>query len=175
MPHSFSLHPARGSAVSLVAAMLFLQTACAACGQPSPQVDASVYAMAPPAVSELRVLPLEGRADEYRVEVHGGGDPGDGAAVGADCYAVAEGRLKGDSIAARFVPFESVDLGLDAAELAARPRHLTLKFDGDEAELDGDFDYCPMRTGMAGRYRRTDGPRLMKDCPPLPLACWNRD
>lgn len=155
--------------------MVVAVAACASHSEPAQPDHAGVYAMASPATSELRLVALPDRTGEYRIEVHGGGDPGDGAAVGADCYAVAEGRLQGELIPARFVPFDSVDLGFDAAELAAEPRRLTLKLDGDAVTLDGDFDYCPMRTGMAGQYRRTQAPRLMKDCPPLPRACWNRD
>lgn len=149
--------------------------ACASHSQPPQPAKAGVYAMASPATSELRVVALPGRTGEYRIEVHGGGDPGDGAAAGADCYAVAEGKLQGDLLSARFVPFDSIDIGFDAAELAAKPRQLTLKLDGDAATLAGDFDYCPMRTAMAGQYRRSTAPKLMKDCPPLPQACWNRD
>lgn len=155
--------------------MIVAVAACASHSEPAQPARAGVYAMASPATSELRLVELPGRTGEYRIEVHGGGDPGDSAAVGADCYAVAEGRLQGELISARFVPFDSVDLGFDAAELAAKPRQLTLKLDGDAVALDGDFDYCPMRTAMAGQYRRTGAPRLMKDCPPLPQACWNRD
>lgn len=155
--------------------MIVAVAACASHSEPAPPARAGVYAMASPATSELRLVALPGRTGEYRIEVHGGGDPGDGAAVGADCYAVAEGRLQGELISARFVPFDSVDLGFDAAELAAKPRQLTLKLDGDAATLDGDFDYCPMRTAMSGQYQHTGAPRLMKDCPPLPQACWNRD
>lgn len=166
----------RAAARKLVPALfaVIVLASCASHSEPQ-HAKGGTYAMAPPATSELRVLALPGRADEYRIEVHGGGDPGDGAAAGADCYAVAEGRLQGDLLSARFVPFESNDIGFDAAELAAKPRQLTLKLDGDAAMLAGDFDYCPMRTAMAGEYRRNAVPKLMKDCPPLPQACWNRD
>ena len=165
---------ARKLGLSLLAAATLVLAACVSHSQPPP-AKAGIYAMASPATSELRVVALPGRAGEYRIEVHGGGDPADSAATGADCYAVAEGRLQGDVLTARFVPFDSDDIGFDAAELATKPRQLTLKLNGDAATLAGDFDYCPMRTAMAGQYRRSAAPRLMKDCPPLPQACWNRD
>lgn len=152
--------------------------ALAACASPAHTQHADrvgVYAMGTPATAELRVVALPGRAGEYRVEVQAGGDPADGAAAGADCYAVAEGRLQGQTISARFVPFTSIDAGFDAAELAAKPRKLELTFDGDHAQLSGDFDHCALRTRMVGRYRLTAAPELMRDCPPLPRACWNRD
>lgn len=175
MPHSsFPLRSVHGTAYFLGAALCMLAGCVSSSEQPQ-RVETGVYAMASPANSELRVIALPGRPGEYRIEVHGGGDSGDGAAVGADCYAVAEGPLANGLISARFVPFESVDLGLDAKDLAAKPRRLTLKLNGDEAELSGDFDYCPMRTGMAGRYSRTQAPKLFADCPALPQACWNRD
>lgn len=170
-----SLAAARKTGSFLLAAMFLALAACASHSEPTQHAKAGTYAMAPPATSELRVIALPGRADEYRIEVHGGGDPGDGAAAGADCYAVAEGRLRGNLISASFVPFDSNDIGFDAAELAAKPRRLSLELDGDAVTLDGDFDYCPMRTAMAGEYRRNDAPKLMKDCPALPQACWNRD
>lgn len=135
---------------------------------------AGIYAMAPPLVSELRVVALPGRAGEYRIEVHGGGDPGDGAGVAADCQAVAEGRLDGDRIDAAPVPFESDIGGLDASDLHAGSR-LVLTLQGDAVQLDGRFEHCPMGTAMAGTYRRTTTTRLFEACAPLPAACWNRD
>jgi hypothetical protein len=138
---------------------------------PSPE---GVYAMAPPLGSELRVVALPGRPGEYRIEVHGGGDPADGAAVGADCQAVAEGRLEGDRIEAALQPFESDLGGLDASDLADAPR-VELQLHGDTVELQGAFAHCAMATVMAGTYRRTAAPSVFKDCPPLPAACWNRD
>jgi hypothetical protein len=162
-----------GSAI-LFAAFVAL-AACALPGHTQRAERAGVYAMDAPATAELRVVALPGRAGEYRVEVQAGGNPGDGAAAGADCYAVAEGRLQGQTLSARFVPFESIDAGFDAAELAAKPRKLELVFENDHAQLSGDFDHCALRTRMAGRYRLTATPELMRDCPPLPRACWNRD
>ncbi|MEZ0471386.1 hypothetical protein [Luteimonas salinilitoris] len=157
----------------MLAATVLLLAGCAAADAPS-SVE-GVYAMPDPALAELRVVALPERAGMYRVEVHGAGDPGDGAATGADCYAVAEGRLEGDRLRAGFVPFESVDLGFEARELAERPRALELAFDGEEATLSGDFDYCPLRTVLDGRYLRPAAPQLLTDCPPLPRACWNRE
>lgn len=133
-----------------------------------------VYAMPSPLVSELRVVALPDRPDEYRVEVHGGGDPRDGAGVAADCRAVAEGRLEGNRIDAALLPFESDAGGPDAADLQSAPR-LVLTLQGDAARLEGDFGHCPMGTAMAGTYRRTRTPRLLTACAPLPAACWNRD
>src|SRR5688500_1693187 len=127
---SLSRATARKLGPFLFAATAIAFAACASHSAPAQHAKAGVYAIAPPATSELRVVALPGRADEYRIEVHGGGDPGDGAAAGADCYAVAEGRLQGDLLSARFVPFDSNDIGFDAAELAAKPRQLTLKLDG---------------------------------------------
>jgi hypothetical protein len=149
--------------------------ACALPGHTQHADRVGVYAMGTPATAELRVVALPGRPGEYRVEVQAGGDPDDGAATGADCYAVAEGRLQGQAISARFVPFESIDAGFDAAELAAKPRNLELTFEDDHVQLAGDFEHCALRTRMAGRYRLTAKPELMRDCPPLPRACWNRD
>lgn len=157
----------------LVAVGALLLAGCAAADTP-PSVE-GVYAMPEPALAEVRVVALPERTGMYRVEVHGAGDAGAGAATGADCYAVAEGRLEGGRLRAGFVPFESADLGFDARELAERPRTLTLAFDGDEATLSGDFDYCPLRTVLSGRYRRTATPQLLSGCPPLPRACWNRE
>ena len=130
--------------------------------------------MAPPLVSELRVVALPARPGEYRIEVHGGGDPGDGAGVGADCQAVAEGRLAGDRIEAALQPFESDLGGLDASDLVDAP-HVELRLKGDAVQLQGPFAHCAMATVMAGTYRRTPAPSRFKDCPPLPAACWNRD
>lgn len=138
---------------------------------PSPE---GVYAMAPPLGSELRVVALPGRPGEYRIEIHGGGDPADGAAVGADCQAVAEGRLEGDRIEAALQPFESDLGGLDAGDLADAPR-VELQLHDDTVELQGAFAHCAMATVMAGTYRRTAAPSVFEDCPPLPAACWNRD
>ena len=132
------------------------------------------YALPAPLVSELRVVALPGRPGEYRVEVHGGGDPRDGAGVAADCQAVAEGRLDGGRLDAALLPFESDAGGLDAIDLESSPR-LAITFDGDTARLEGGFAHCPMRTAMTGAYRRTSSPRLFVDCAPLPAACWNRD
>ena len=133
-----------------------------------------VYAMPPPLTSELRVVALPGRDGEYRIEVHGAGDPADGAAAGADCHAVAEGPLAAGQIDAGLVPFKSASDALDAADLQPAPR-LRLRVRGDVATLEGDFAHCPMSTVMAGTYRRTSAPRLLDDCAPLPAACWNRD
>ncbi|WP_202845099.1 hypothetical protein [Luteimonas saliphila] len=133
-----------------------------------------VYAMAPPLGSELRVVALPGRAGEYRIEVHGGGDPVDGAGVAADCQAVAEGPLEGGRIDATLVPFESDIGGLDATDLQSAPR-MVLTLQGDRAQLEGGFEHCPMGTAMAGTYRRTAATKLFEACAPLPAACWNRD
>ncbi|MDH5832795.1 hypothetical protein [Luteimonas kalidii] len=138
---------------------------------PSPE---GVYAMAAPLVSELRVVALPGRPGEYRIEVHGGGDPRDGAGVGADCRAVAEGPLAGDRIDAALQPFDSDLGGLEAGDLVDGPR-VELQLQGDTARLQGAFAHCAMATVMAGSYRRTATPSLFLDCPPLPAACWNRD
>lgn len=135
---------------------------------------AGVYAMPPPLVSELRVVALPGRPGEFRVEVHGGGDPRDGAGVAADCQAVAEGRLEDGRIEAPLQPFRSELGGLEAADLQSGPR-LVVAFQGDSARLDGEFGHCPMGTAMVGVYRRTQAPKLMVDCPALPANCWNRD
>ena len=140
---------------------------------PSSSVE-GVYAMPAPLVSELRVSALPGRPGVFRVEVHGGGDPADGAAVGADCQALAEGALAGDRIDAPLLPFESPLGGLEADDLAAAPR-LQLTVEGDQALLAGTFPHCAMATRMAGRYLRTRAPRLLGGCPPLPAACWMRD
>ncbi|WP_149196406.1 hypothetical protein [Luteimonas suaedae] len=157
----------------LVAIGVLLLAGCAAADTP-PSAE-GVYAVPAPALAELRVVALPDRAGAYRVEVHGAGGAGDGVATGADCYAVAEGTLEGDRLRARFVPFKSADLGFEARELAQHPRTLELAFDGWAATLSGDFDYCPLRTVLSGRYLRTDAPQLLTDCPPLPQACWNRE
>ncbi|WP_407353083.1 hypothetical protein [Luteimonas sp. R10] len=161
------------SAVPVLASFFVLLAGCAGAGT-SPPVE-GVYAMPDPALAELRVVALPGDVGAYRVEVHGAGDAADGAAIGADCYAVAEGTLENGRLRAGFVPFESLDLGFDARELAERPRTLELAFDGEAAVLSGDFDYCPLRTVLDGRYLRTGSPQLLTDCPPLPQACWNRE
>ena len=132
------------------------------------------YAMQAPLNSELRVVPLPGRDGHYRIEIWGAGDPGDGAGVGADCQAVAEGPLRGGAIDAALVPFESDLGGLEPADLQDAPR-LRLVLDGDSATLEGRFDHCPWATVMAGQYRRTRAPRALVDCAPLPDVCWNRD
>lgn len=133
-----------------------------------------VYAMPAPLTSELRVVALPGRGGQYRIEVHGAGDPGDGAGIGADCHVVAEGPLVADRIDATLLPFESAAGGLEEADLQAAPR-LRLSLHGDTAVLEGAFEHCPMATAMAGSYRRTAAARLLVDCAPLPAACWNRD
>lgn len=138
-------------------------------------VDPSgLYAMRAPLGSELRVVALPGRSGHYRIEVWGAGDPGDGAGVGADCQAVAEGPLLDGTIDAALVPFESDAGGLEPADLQDAPR-LRLHLDGDSATLEGRFDHCPWTTVMAGHYRRTPQARMLADCAPLPAACWNRD
>lgn len=133
-----------------------------------------VYAMPAPLTSELRVVALPGRSGEYRIEVHGAGDPGDGAGAGADCRAVAEGPLVAGHIDAALLPFESAAGGLDESDLQAAPR-LRLTLHDDTATLEGAFGHCPMATAMAGSYRKTTTARLLVDCAPLPAACWNRD
>ncbi|HST44703.1 MAG TPA: hypothetical protein VLK29_05700 [Luteimonas sp.] len=138
-----------------------------------PRVEGT-YAMPAPLVSELRVTAVPGRPGVFRVEVDGGGDPADGAAVGADCQALAEGTLHGDRIEAALLPFESALGGLDPADLADAPR-LVLTFRGDQADLEGRFAHCALATRMAGRYQRTPTPRRLVDCPPHPAACWMRD
>ena len=130
--------------------------------------------MAPPLRSELRVVALPGRSGEYRVEIHGVGDPALGAGTGADCLAVAEGPLVQGRIDAVLLPFASDTGGLDAIDLADAPR-LQLGFGPDAATVQGEFAHCAMATAMAGRYRRTTTPRLLVDCAPLPRVCWNRD
>lgn len=141
---------------------------------PGAAVPDGVYAMSQPPGSELRVVALPGRSGEYRIEVHGVGDPDAGAGAGADCRAVAEGPLVGGRIDARLLPFDSEAGGLDEADLQEAPR-LLLTLDGDVATLEGAFAHCPMATAMAGSYRRTAAARLLTGCPPLPAACWNRD
>jgi hypothetical protein len=130
--------------------------------------------MAAPLVSELRVVALPGQPGHYRVEVQGGGDPGDGAGIAADCQAVAEGRFQGGRLDAPLRPFDSALGGLEQADLEDAPT-LRLQVQGDTATLEGGFAHCPMGTAMAGTYHRTATPKLLVDCPPLPAACWNRD
>lgn len=160
-------------ALALAGCQARTQTPIAATPAKAAEVT-GVYAMPPPLTSELRVVALPGRDGEYRIEVHGAGDPADGAAAGADCHALAEGPLVAGRIDAGLLPFESPSDALDAADLQAAPR-LRLRIRDDVATLEGDFTHCPMRTVMAGTYRRTSAPKLLGDCAPLPAACWNRD
>lgn len=173
-------HPATPGARGAATLLLLALTACAdapadpATGGGREADPSGHYAMAAPLASELRVVALPGREGEYRVELHGGGDPADGPGVAADCQALAEGRWQNGELVATLQAFDSPLGGLEASDLGQAPA-LHVRVQSDTAVVEGSFAHCPMGTAMAGTYHRTATPRLLADCAPLPAACWNRD
>jgi hypothetical protein len=128
-----------------------------------------IYARSDPSPSAVRVATRpDGR---FRVEIHGSGDQRMGAGAGADCYAVAEGVLTDDRLGAAFVPFTATGFDFSAADTARHPRRLEVRFDGQDIEVSGDFDYCALNTYLAGRYRRMERSQRFENCPPGVWPC----
>jgi hypothetical protein len=119
---------------------------------PSP---AGTYAMQGDRRATLTLAPA---GTGWRVALKGGSSAADGAAAAADCEIQAEGPLNGQTIDAKVVPFEGVDLSVSAQDLAARPASVKVDVTPQGAIVSTDFQGCGVGANLSGRYARAGTP-----------------
>jgi|GEM_PF-1375008 len=151
--------------------LLVLALASAGCERPaaavaSPPLDAAAGSapQATPAASPAGAYVLQGdrratltlkpAGDGWRVSLKGGSSASDGDGAAADCEIEAEGPLNGQTIDARVVPFEGVNLTVSAQDLAAHPANVKVDVMPQGAIVSTDFQGCGVGAVLSGRYVR---------------------
>ena len=85
----------------------------------------------------------------------GAGDPSSAGAAAADCEMEAVGKLKGDVLTAKVVPFEGDDITVSADQLKDGNHLFIVKFDNRGARLTAqDVSFCGLGSDLLGRYSR---------------------
>jgi hypothetical protein len=92
--------------------------------------------------------------DRLRVELKGGGLVNTGASAPGDCEAVAEGKLVGNVIRAKLVPFEGEVTSLDANDIARMNATVTVSFEKGVADVQGTFAHCGLKNALNGKYKK---------------------
>jgi hypothetical protein len=103
------------------------------------------------------VLNVERTDDVVRVTVSGGGPPGLGTAVPADCTVVAEGAIRDGRLLATFQPVETDTLSYSRARAAEEKRQLVVVFSRGAADIEraDTFGYCGTGIDFLGKYRKS--------------------
>lgn len=145
------LHRTR-PAFSLLIGLACLAASFSGSGQTSGLVfPPGRYLAGPEVVAQLTLTQLpDGR---YRIRLEGGGLPSDGAAIAADCEAVAEGRRTGTVIEARLVPFEGETVSLTQKQIDHLDAAVSLTWTASSIEVRGRFGHCGARSRLSGSYR----------------------
>jgi hypothetical protein len=110
------------------------------------------YERTRPSKSDLTVTRS---GDQWKITLKGAGDPSSAGAAAADCEMEAVGKLKGDVLTAKVVPFEGDDITVSADQLKDGNHLFIVKFDNRGARLTTqDVSFCGLGSDLLGRYSR---------------------
>jgi len=90
----------------------------------------------------------------FHVVFDGGAQTGGGAAVSADCEAVAEGEWVNGTVRAKMIPFKGKDYSLDADAIKRMDPEVLISFKKGVAEVEGSFDHCGLGNALYGKYKK---------------------
>lgn len=99
---------------SQIAVVAFVATLASSASAYSKADIAGRYERTRPSKSDLTVARS---GDQWKITLKGAGDPSSAGAAAADCEMEAVGKLKGDVLTAKVVPFEGDDITVSADKL----------------------------------------------------------
>jgi hypothetical protein len=137
---------------SQIAVVAFVATLASSASAYSKADIAGRYERTRPSKSDLTVTRS---GDQWKITLKGAGDPSSAGAAAADCEMEAVGKLKGDVLTAKVVPFEGDDITVSADQLKDGNHLFIVKFDNRGARLTTqDVSFCGLGSDLLGRYSR---------------------
>ena len=137
---------------SQIAIVAFVATLAVSASAYSKADIAGRYERTRPSRSDLTVT---GSGDQWKITLKGAGDPSSAGAAAADCEMQAVGKLEGDVLTAKVVPFEGDDITVSADQLKGGNHRFIVKFDNRGARVTSqDVSFCGIGSDLLGRYSR---------------------
>ena len=137
---------------SQIAIVAFVATLAASASADSKADVAGRYERTRPSKSDLTVTRS---GDQWKITLKGAGDPSSAGAAAADCEMQAVGKLKGDVLTAKVVPFEGDDITVSADQLKDGDHLFIVKFDNRGARVTSqDVSFCGIGSDLLGQYGR---------------------
>jgi hypothetical protein len=135
---------------SQIAVVAFVATLASSASAYSKADIAGRYERTRPSKSDLTVTRS---GDQWKITLKGAGDPSSAGAAAADCEMEAVGKLKGDVLTAKVVPFEGDDITVSADQLKDGNHLFIVKFDNRGARVTSqDVSFCGIGSDLLGRY-----------------------
>jgi hypothetical protein len=103
--------------------------------------SAGRYERTRPSKSDLTV---SRSGDQWKITLKGAGNPSSAGAAAADCEMQAVGKLKGDVLTAKVVPFEGDDITVSADQLKDGNHLFIVKFDNRGARVTSQDVRAPL-------------------------------
>jgi hypothetical protein len=135
---------------SQIAVVAFVATLASSASAYSKADIAGRYERTRPSKSDLTVTRS---GDQWKITLKGAGDPSSAGAAAADCEMEAVGKLKGDVLTAKVVPFEGDDITVSADQLKDGNHLFIVKFDNRGARVTSqDVSFCGIGSDLLRRY-----------------------
>jgi hypothetical protein len=144
--------------------LVLILLASTACQQPAEPTPKPATKPTPPAPSVVYKLDRNGYLSDVTVKtlknsmeifLTGGGDGADGAAAAGSCHILAKGILAGNTLKARFIPFESDIFSYTPQDATRKKRYVTVIFKGDTLEITqaDTVGHCGLNAYFEGTYQ----------------------
>jgi hypothetical protein len=126
---------------SQIAVVAFVAALAASASAYSKADIAGRYERTRPSKSDLTV---SRSGDQWKITLKGAGNPSSAGAAAADCEMQAVGKLKGDVLTAKVVPFEGDDITVSADQLKDGNHLFIVKFENRGARVTSQDVRAPL-------------------------------